>query len=672
MKAILRSINNFSCKLKQSNNLKYNISPKIRSNKFKSISGNDNVTIEDALNKDLKDYKVYGNTYQNSTTGKNLLNVPSTYTVERTNIDFSLQPGTYIVSCESPENYRRLLFFRWQENTNNGNYVYIEANTTSTEFTITKEVSKLNFYSRDGSSASTGNTSTYKNLMIRKSDITDSSYEPYTGGQPSPNPDYPQEIVSCGDRTKNLLNIKNIVKGRIDNGIINYEDGTTDLILNKDSFTFTTNANWRGVATDYIEVEPLTIYMLSYNSNSLTRFLDCYDENKNWIGRKFPTNTSNNWYKYETLENTKYIRISWQLNPSGTITISYPQIEKGSIVTSYEPYGYKIPVNVRSENLLKLPDMPSQVYRAIYTKINDNSFKIEPDGTAGVTGYVRLDLTNLVKPNTTYTFSRIISKTGYNFINEGSARVDINGTLGRIINTDSFNIAVPSTVTRVWLYLYIAIDDNNLASQTGSVTFNNVMLEEGSTAPSKYIPYYNQTTNIYLDEPLRKIDEYSDYIDFINGKVVRNIKEMDMSIITGWRKNNTTPPGYYRISAANEYNLKINKLISNIFKYDSVAWNKNNEIGITNLGNLWITPGDNSLVNPSDVPTWLQNKNAYMLGILETPTEESITLPNIKLIEGKNIITIGTEVQGVFEAEYYSKEIIDISNYKYNLRKVED
>lgn len=31
--------------------------------------------------------------------------------------------------------------------------------------------------------------------------------------------------------------------------------------------------------------------------------------------------------------------------------------------------------------------------------------------------------------------------------------------------------------------------------------------------------------NIYLDEPLRKIDEYADYIDFENQKVVRNIGE---------------------------------------------------------------------------------------------------------------------------------------------------
>jgi len=33
--------------------------------------------------------------------------------------------------------------------------------------------------------------------------------------------------------------------------------------------------------------------------------------------------------------------------------------------------------------------------------------------------------------------------------------------------------------------------------------------------------------NIYLDEPLRKIGNYVDYIDFANSKVVRNVKVVD-------------------------------------------------------------------------------------------------------------------------------------------------
>ena len=34
--------------------------------------------------------------------------------------------------------------------------------------------------------------------MLRKAEITDATYEPYTGGQPSPSPDYPQELKSAG------------------------------------------------------------------------------------------------------------------------------------------------------------------------------------------------------------------------------------------------------------------------------------------------------------------------------------------------------------------------------------------------------------------------------------------------------------------------------------------
>ena len=74
----------------------------------------------------------------------------------------------------------------------------------------------------------------------------------------------------------------------------------------------------------------------------------------------------------------------------------------------------------------------------------------------------------------------------------------------------------------------------------------------------------------------------------------------------------------------------------------------------------------------NDFQTWISSNPVTVDYVLSTPTEEDIELPNINLIEGKNIITIGTELQGVFEAEYYSKEIIDISDYKYNLRKVED
>lgn len=48
----------------------------------------------------------------------------------------------------------------------------------------------------------------------------------------------------------------------------------------------------------------------------------------------------------------------------------------------------------------------------------------------------------------------------------------------------------------------------------------------------------SETKNIYLDEPLRKIGNYADYIDFKTGKVVRNIGKIESyngeTITTSW------------------------------------------------------------------------------------------------------------------------------------------
>ena len=44
--------------------------------------------------------------------------------------------------------------------------------------------------------------------MIQLASSTDESYEPYTGGKPSPSPDYPQQIVSVGDNGSIELNVR--------------------------------------------------------------------------------------------------------------------------------------------------------------------------------------------------------------------------------------------------------------------------------------------------------------------------------------------------------------------------------------------------------------------------------------------------------------------------------
>ena len=55
----------------------------------------------------------------------------------------------------------------------------------------------------------------------------------------------------------------------------------------------------------------------------------------------------------------------------------------------------------------------------------------------------------------------------------------------------------------------------------------NIQLEEASTE-NFYEPYITPVqTDIYLDEPLRKVGEYADYIDFKGQRVVRKVGVSD-------------------------------------------------------------------------------------------------------------------------------------------------
>ena len=54
---------------------------------------------------------------------------------------------------------------------------------------------------------------------------------------------------------------------------------------------------------------------------------------------------------------------------------------------------------------------------------------------------------------------------------------------------------------------------------------------------TEYEPYVEPVTkNIYLDEPLRQLGDYADYIDFANGKIVRQVKVLEDGTLQGLKK----------------------------------------------------------------------------------------------------------------------------------------
>ena len=161
--------------------------------------------------------------------------------------------------------------------------------------------------------------------MIQLASSTDESYEPYTGGKPSPNPDYPQEIKRvvnpvvkvCG---KNLWN-------PIAGGYISNLNGSITASEKSDIAT-----------TDFIKTNGKDITVIARNFSLAIEYafayrIGFYDGEKKWIknvvlsdGNKHNINTFN-------VTDAEYIRVS---APSGVYDTI--QIEKGSEATSYEPY----------------------------------------------------------------------------------------------------------------------------------------------------------------------------------------------------------------------------------------------------------------------------------------------------------------------------------------------
>ena len=151
-------------------------------------------------------------------------------------------------------------------------------------------------------------------------------YEPYTGGQPSPSTDYPQEIKSVVNPTvkvrgKNLLKIKD--RTQTTRGItVTAKDGVFAL---------------KGTATEtgwaIFDVDSFVLDGTCILSTSISTGLRATVVNKS-----FKSVLEQN--KSATLENAEVSKVCFGIIEGKTYDIPniLIQVEKGSVVTSYEPY----------------------------------------------------------------------------------------------------------------------------------------------------------------------------------------------------------------------------------------------------------------------------------------------------------------------------------------------
>ena len=344
---------------------------------------------------------------------------------------------------------------------------------------------------------------------------------------------------------------------------------------------------------------------------------------------------------------------------SASVAISSIQLEEGSTVTEYEPYG-----------AMPSPEFPSEINNTgdLITKDNCASYGSDACNSVGkyvvqvkATGKNILDIskleagaysTGLTQSSNTFSFKRTGTKNtssiftkikleaGTYTISGNLTQSDgLNGGYGvydlekqeYLVNRSSSGIGTSTfTVPESKIYSLGFFCNYNSVEGT-QVTYSNIQLEYGSSATT-YEPYREATTNIYLDEPLRKVGDYVDYIDYANGKVVRNIKQINLSDLL-WKKSENAFYSNVIDDVADEINstkIKSDKFTAQAKTTDNSIYINHKKVYVWN----------SSYSDISQFKTIINNSKLYYISTNQT--EESISLPQIKTVEGTNYITVNT------------------------------
>ena len=330
------------------------------------------------------------------------------------------------------------------------------------------------------------------------------------------------------------------------------------------------------------------------------------------------------------------LRIYGNSIQNGTPTPDNPvEIQSvGELVTDTNDsnYGkYKIPVTVTGKNLFDIKECITG------TRILDNG-----DGSITVKSYPSFTGKKLsqLAPNL---------KVGDEFVfsmeTNGYSQIYLNNT------SSSYNTYITNKAKYIAtqemldsdVYLY-----KQTSAQGGADSIiKNIQIELGTVA-TNYEPYVKGTTeNIYLDEPLRKAGEYTDYIDLKEKKIVRKVERKRLQGTVGLYISTGEIRGFFKyIFYKNWYTLSAAFRCNRLVRVSSPTYLKTQVAfshGDTSAAVYFSLP-ETIVTTTDEVKTWLDNNETYFVYPKETPTEEKIELPEISTINGSNNISIGASV----------------------------
>lgn len=376
-------------------------------------------TITDGAGK-MEAFQLDGDTFQQSYTGKNLFNVQGDYVVGLINGNTGvitedstdttvttgigsikvvnshpsgnfrgyisgkivLQAGSYTLNFTRVETTGHYVAVFTYDSDDNflGRVITLSGQVTSGNGDISNQVAYVRIVFETNTH---GTTVTFNDIQL-EAGSTATDYEPYVGGIPSPNPDYPQAIQTVtGEQTvaitgKNLFN-KNNPAQILDGAFIN---AGTKVIGASDGF-----------ATVWIECEPNTTYAISKAITSRFSIATTTSTPAPGVGTSgVSPHPSNTQYVYTTAADARYLVIMVR-SSSDTLTTAQIaasiQIELGSTATAYAPYSKQtFSLDLGSIELCKLGTYQDRIYKdGDDWKVEKKTWNVTIDGTMGHGSY---------------------------------------------------------------------------------------------------------------------------------------------------------------------------------------------------------------------------------------------------------------------------------------------
>ena len=451
-------------------------------------------------------------------------------------------------------------------------------------------------------------------FVIQVEQGTATDYEPYVGGVPSPNPDYPQDIqVVKGNNTinvhgKNLFNKNSTVQG----------------ILNADG-TIGSGGSYQ--TSDFIKIDSTKTYTKNVSGS---RRIKLYDKNKNVISTEsYEDILDFNVAKTFTIPYSNAVYIRYSL---ANANVETNQLEQGTTATTYQAYtSTDYSVNLGSMELCKIGDyqdlilkstgknlfdVNGNVYNGTIDKVN-NGFRLTNDSNYRVLG---ISFTNPIPAGTYKMTYTIRNSTVSNVSNvQGSIRDD-SGALANysINNTGETTFTISSEANKLYIYI------SSTQEQSGvTITLDDFMI---STIGGDY-------------EPDGKVWYKKGYI----GKVV-----LDGSNVAFTQKSGSFKNTIWMTDTNYPNNLRI---LSNYFVEYTSTYPYDNDVEGIYLENNRIKCAfglNSDLTTLQLANNWLSTHNTTVYYALATPTTTEITdtdlinqlntLKNAKSIDDKTFI----------------------------------